>query len=186
MKFSVKAAGVVLLLVQCGIALSVAAKFALDRATRPRVWVRARQFDPEGPLRGRYLAMQVLVDGCSLVGSGVKPVYSWDRMSQPASGPHWNDWMVTLDAVNAQLVAHAVEKPSADAVQQVRMMSGEDCHASRLNSPLNYYVAEHADSSLLRAREGALWVEVTVPSSGPPRPIQLAVSDSTGWHVLKL
>lgn len=30
-----------------------------------------------------------------------------------------------------------------------------------------------------------LWVEVTVPPSGPPRPIQLAVSNEAGWQPLK-
>jgi hypothetical protein len=30
-----------------------------------------------------------------------------------------------------------------------------------------------------------LWVEVTVPPSGPPRPIQLAVSSEAGWQPLK-
>jgi hypothetical protein len=31
-----------------------------------------------------------------------------------------------------------------------------------------------------------LWAEVTVPSSGPPRPIQLALSDGKQFHVLNL
>jgi len=31
-----------------------------------------------------------------------------------------------------------------------------------------------------------LWVEVTAPVSGPPRPIQLALSDSTGFYPLHL
>jgi hypothetical protein len=30
-----------------------------------------------------------------------------------------------------------------------------------------------------------LWVEVTVPAEGPPRPIQLALSDASGFHPLK-
>jgi hypothetical protein len=30
-----------------------------------------------------------------------------------------------------------------------------------------------------------LWVEVTVPAAGPPRPIQLALSGSDGFHPLR-
>jgi hypothetical protein len=41
--------------------------------------------------------------------------------------------------------------------------------------PVAFFLPEHAvDPSVRRAGE-ELWVEVTVPKRGPPRPIQLAV-----------
>src|SRR5215470_16372770 len=36
-------------------------KLLYDRATRPHVWVRVATYDPELPIRGRYLAFNVQV-----------------------------------------------------------------------------------------------------------------------------
>jgi hypothetical protein len=40
---------------------TLGAKLLYDRATRPRVWVRVATYDPELPIRGRYLAFNVQV-----------------------------------------------------------------------------------------------------------------------------
>ena len=54
--------GLILFFVQLVLVLSVAGKYLYERQTRPRVWTRATQFDPNLPLRGRYLALQLLLD----------------------------------------------------------------------------------------------------------------------------
>ena len=59
-------AGLILALVQVVLVLSVAGKYLYERETRPRVWTRATQFDPSLPLRGRYVALQLMVDACGL------------------------------------------------------------------------------------------------------------------------
>ena len=33
-----------------------------DRATRPRVWVETAPYDPDLPIRGRYVSLQIVVD----------------------------------------------------------------------------------------------------------------------------
>ena len=53
-----------LLLIQLAIVSSVAAKYLYQRWTCPRVWTRTVAFDPELPMRGRYLSLQLIVDGC--------------------------------------------------------------------------------------------------------------------------
>ena len=62
MKFS--RASVALLVIQLVIVSSVAAKYLYQRATCPRVWTRAAAFDPQLIMRGRYLSLQLTVDGC--------------------------------------------------------------------------------------------------------------------------
>jgi hypothetical protein len=52
--------------IQCLIVSSIAAKYIFDRATRPRVWVQVALYDPNLPMRGRYLALLPVVDACSL------------------------------------------------------------------------------------------------------------------------
>lgn len=179
-------AAVTLLLIQSAIALSVAGSYAVDRITKPRVWVRAQQFDPSTPLRGRYLALQLTVDGCSLLTSGVPPSDSFDaRMGMPRTR-RIGLWPVTLSAEGGHLVVHAAANPSPDSSQSVSLWDSGDCHHAQLVRSVDFFLPEHAASPVPQSRDAALWVEVTVPSSGPPRPIQLAVSDSTGWHVLKL
>lgn len=186
MTLSGSKAAVALLLIQSAIALSVAGTYALDRVTKPRVWVRARQFDPFTPLRGRYLALQLTVDGCSLPTSGVPSSDSYDfRMGMPRT-QRIGLWPVTLHAENGHLTVNAATTPSPDNLQSVSLWNEQDCHNAQLDRSVDFYLPEHAPLPVPQSHDASLWVEVTVPSSGPPRPIQLAVSDASGWHVLKL
>src|SRR5579863_10026160 len=57
---------VALLVVQAVLVLSIAGKYVYERKTCPRVWVRAAQYDPNMPLRGRYLALRLALDACGL------------------------------------------------------------------------------------------------------------------------
>jgi hypothetical protein len=61
---------------------------------------------------------------------------------------------------------------------------GISCDDWRLNATVDFYISEHAaDPS--RTRPGQeLWIEVTVPPSGPPRPIQLALKENGTWTPL--
>jgi hypothetical protein len=52
--------GLVVAALQCLIALSLGGKLLYDRSTRPRVWVKTACWDPELPIRGRYLALQLV------------------------------------------------------------------------------------------------------------------------------
>ena len=52
--------GLIVAALQCLIALSLGGKLLYDRSTRPRVWVKTARWDPELPIRGRYLALQLV------------------------------------------------------------------------------------------------------------------------------
>jgi hypothetical protein len=52
--------GLILAACQCLIVLSLTGKLLYDRATCPRVWVKTARYDPNLPLRGRYLALTLL------------------------------------------------------------------------------------------------------------------------------
>jgi len=51
--------GLILAGVQTLMVLSVGGKMLLDRATLPRLWVRVAPYDPNVPLRGRYVSLTV-------------------------------------------------------------------------------------------------------------------------------
>jgi len=52
--------GLILAVFQCLLALSLSGKLLYDRSTCPRVWVKTAQWDPNLPIRGRYLALRLV------------------------------------------------------------------------------------------------------------------------------
>jgi hypothetical protein len=51
--------GLILAAFQCLLVLSLSGKLWYDRSTCPRVWVKTAQWDPNLPIRGRYLALRL-------------------------------------------------------------------------------------------------------------------------------
>src|SRR5712671_4716275 len=48
-------------LIQILIVSSLGAKLLYDRRTRPRAWFKTERYDPDLPIRGRYLGLQIEV-----------------------------------------------------------------------------------------------------------------------------
>jgi hypothetical protein len=174
---STRSRGIALLVIQCLLVSSIAAKYLYERVTRPRVWVRAVQYDPELPMRGRYLALSPTVDACGL------------KMSPPANSksPSWHQsHEVQLVAREGKLVAEDAEHrlPRGD-YQSVIVTDRIPCQRAAVSPGIDFFIPEHAISPFPVKHGQELWVEVTVPPSGPPRAIQLALNDNGTWRVLK-
>lgn len=168
--------GLVLLFVQLLLVLSVAGKYLYERQTRPRVWTRAIQFDPALPLRGRYLALTLVLDACGL------PRETPRRFPQYYGGPSSWRWDVSLTAVNGNLLP----KVDPHSRQTVTLPDGKPCNRATLNSQEMLFIPESAQLPFPLKPGQDLWVEVTLPASGPPRPLQIALSSGEGFHPLKL
>ena len=54
--------GIVLGALQCALVLSLTGKLLFDRATCPRIWVKTMRYDPNLPIRGRYLSLLLVPD----------------------------------------------------------------------------------------------------------------------------
>jgi hypothetical protein len=54
--------GIILGALQCALVLSLTGKLLYDRATCPRVWVKTMRYDPNLPIRGRYLSLLLAPD----------------------------------------------------------------------------------------------------------------------------
>ena len=140
---------------------TLGAKLLYDRATRPRVWIRVATYDPELPIRGRYLAfnLQVPMEGFSVrenASSYTNP-FSPDRCD--------------LKLRNGVLTA--VANPDGEFWVNTRVIDRQQ--VALVNSQSLYFISEHAEFSWPQARSGEeLWIEATIPRSGPPRPIRLA------------
>ena len=193
-RLSLAPASIALLVIQLALVSSVAATYAWQRHEYPRVWTRAYGFDPESPLRGRYLSLQVGVDGCSsTLPSAKQALFPRDYNGAIKPGPYAVRPTERIE-FRAQLKA---EKDTLDAVyisdedtqrlgQRVTATQGEPCSRMRLTQPVNFYIPDNARSVLPLAPGQELWIEVTVPPQGPPRPLRLAIKDNSSWKPLDL
>jgi hypothetical protein len=186
------AASVALLLIQLGLVSSIAAKYAYQRWTCPRVWTRTIAIDPESPMRGRYLSLQVTVDGCrSTLPSAKQAAFprnidgTVNQLPYAIASPQPVQFPAELTVQGGKLVA--IRIPTSDGSAKGRPVlafPGSPCAAMRLADPVNFYIAEHAISPLPLKRDAELWIEVTIPPQGPPRPLQLALKQDGTWKPL--
>ncbi|HEY1985028.1 MAG TPA: hypothetical protein VGG85_06450 [Terracidiphilus sp.] len=178
-----------LLVIQLALVSSVAAKYLYQRQSCPQVWTRAVAFDPVSPMRGRYLSLQLVVDGCqSTLPSAKQAAFGRNvdgsanqspfavAAGQPVSFP------AKLAVNNNRLIA--VRIPATDGPPKGEIVSafpGQRCDAMRLADLVNFYIAEHAASPLPLKPGTELWIEITIPAHGPPRPLQLALKQGRAW-----
>jgi hypothetical protein len=160
--------GLAVALIHLLIVGSLGAKLLYDRATRPRVWVRTGQVDPDLPIRGRYFTLSVEVSRSS-------------APSEAPPRPSYGGENVELAVENGKLTARQSARRTGMYV--MRRSARPDDDSFILSSALVFFIPEHAASPhLLRGDE--LWAEVTVPRNGPPRPIQLAIKRGDQWMPL--
>jgi uncharacterized membrane-anchored protein len=184
---------IILLVIQLALVSSIAGKYFYQRSTCPRAWTRAAAYDPNMVMRGRYLSLRLTVDGCqSTLPSALRATFprNADGTTKP-TGFTVNDeqypitFRANLKVEKSKLLA--IRIPEADLRSKgvnVTAMPGSPCDALRLQQPVDFYIAEHAaDPTALRQGE-ELWIEVTVPPKGPPRPLQLALKDNGAWKPL--
>jgi hypothetical protein len=147
--------------VQVLLVASVGAKFVYDRSHYPRVWVETAPYDPDLPIRGRYVRIAVLVDAHRTPAT----------RASPARPEGLGMFRARLKVADGRLVA--VED---DAGQH--WVSNARCGEAqcwRLAEALAYFIPEHVEDPARRPAGETLWVEVTVPPEGPPRPIRLGI-----------
>ena len=149
---------------QAGLALAAAhmalvgtlgAKLLADRAGLPRGWARTLPFDPDLPIRGRYVRLRLEVP----LGNA------------PEAGTGWDYRTVRLDVADGRLVGTLDDR----APTRVRIDSAAGGPRASLAEPVAYFIPEHVPDPSVRPAGEELWAEVTVPRRGPPRPIRLGV-----------
>ena len=181
---------VALLIIQLAIVSSIAAKYLYQRWTCPRVWTHTVAIDPELPMRGRYLSLQLVVDGCqSTLPSAKAATFPRDINGAAVRGRFGlrasTTFRADLKIENNRLLAIRIQDDRNGTLgQEVSVMPGTTCDAMRLDMPVDFYLAEHAQSPLPLKPGQELWIESTIPPKGPPRPTQLALKDNSAWKPL--
>ena len=187
--------GIVLLVVQCVLVLSTAGKYVWERHTRPAVWVRVELFDRNGlqvvdrDPDDRYVEVQLLADACGLPAR-THEEESDINLAEEQRGiykrhPVRRDQVRTI-ARDGKLMVVDAESPAVHDRQQMYWDLRKPCTEARLLEIVKFYVPS-AEAMPTQLKPGdSLWALVTVPKQGPPRPIELAVSDATGFHPLDM
>jgi hypothetical protein len=160
-------AGLTVAIVHVALAASLGAKLLYDRAALPRVWVRAIPYDPDLPLRGRYVSLQVVVQASATSAEPPRP-----GLMQPAK------LRVEGDTLIAEADPDAHGSDASDV--HLRGISRGAETLTVLAEPVAYFIPEHVADPSRRPPGEQLWVEATIPSSGPPRPIRLGVKKGDG------
>lgn len=164
--------GLIIALVHICIVSSLGAKLLYDRTVRPRVWVLTTPYDPELPIRGRYVSLQLVVEP-----RGVKEIVT-------TPGPKWlPPQAVILRVENNRLVALPDDDPNkigSPEAAHVRFIKRQEHKIAVLEQPVAFFIPEHVPDPSRRNPGEELWVEVTIPRKGPPRPIQLGVKKGDG------
>ena len=182
-RMTLRAKGVAVLVVQLVLVLSIAAKYAWERHACPRVWTRATQYDPEQPIRGRYIALSLHASACGLPPG--KDGRYFPRRFFPTHGEE-RGWTVLPAAHDGKLAPVVADEMKPGETETLTLGSDLPCEFATLSGETDFFIPEHAKTPFPLGVGEELWAEVTVPPSGPPRPVRLAVSDGKNFRVLDL
>lgn len=161
--------GIIIAVVQVGLVGSLGAKLLYDRSTLPRVWVQTVPFDPDLPIRGRYVRLQLIV-----AARGIPATDTPDK--------NYNRYPVELKVENGRLTAEVKteERRRSGNNRYVRQTMAGSENVAVLDEPVAFFIPEHIPDPSRRQAGEKLWVETTIPEKGPPRPIRLGVSSNDG------
>jgi hypothetical protein len=144
--------------VQLLLLASVGGKFLYDRANYPRLWVETAPYDPYLPIRGRYVSIALVV-----------PAARVERAEAPKDGAAM--FNARLEVRGDRLFA--VEDPEGRHWVTSGRCADRNCW--QLATPVAYFSPEHGADPSRRPEGETLWVEVTLPPTGAPRPLRLGV-----------
>ena len=169
--------GIILTILQLALVASLGAKYSVDRARFPRVWTQTAAYDPDLPIRGRYLSVRLRVNADRVFAGSEVPIGNQVNF--------WNDQRdVYLRAEDGHLVALPAPRPTGLRVTRWKTRNGDV--VAGITEPVDYFLPEHATDPSRRQPGEELWIEVTVPKKGPPRPIRLAVKRGDAFTPLEI
>lgn len=167
--------GLLLGALQLLLVLSLGAKLLYDRVTRPRVWVLCEVFDPNLPIRGRYLSEQL-----RFPAEGFP--YKETNLPYPGESYMNRQWAY-LEVRDGQLIA---KQEGSGPGEWIFLHKNRDGTVIAIGEePVLVFVPDRANIPNLKAGQ-EMWVEVTVPAKGPPRPIRIGIKKDGVLTPLKL
>ena len=133
--------GLILLAVQVVLVLALLGSTSTNGRFTRRVWVRTSQVDPSLPLRGRYLALSLAVDACSLPKDKAQVAQGYQ-----GSPGYWR-WRVRPEASAGKLVPTlAGDTSRPEDTQDLTLWQNQTCDRATLSDLADYFVGDQAKS----------------------------------------
>lgn len=153
--------GLLIAVIQVALVAAVAAKLYYDRATLPRARIESAGVDPDLPIRGRYISLNLMFppapESAAVRG---EDGHAFGRVEVRDGRA-----LVVIESAVAPTRRgtglHFIER-TTDA--GLRWM---------LVEPVAFFLPEHVPDPTLDVAPGELWVEATLPPRSAPRPIRL-------------
>jgi len=164
--------GIIVALIQVLIVCSLGAKLLYDRRTRPQAWFLTARYDPNLPIRGRYLGLQIQVDDPRSPDEIQKKFGQMQSVSPNAFGQECGSIVLRGGTPTA-----ALEDGTGWDCENLSFVRSNAVGGTRLrlSEPLLYFIPDTAKDPTGLPRGDELWVLATIPRKGPPRPIALGV-----------
>jgi hypothetical protein len=182
--------GVVVALIQVLIVCSLGAKLLYDRRTRPQAWFLTQRYDPNLPIRGRYLSLQV----------EVKDPRSAEEVQQKFATEiqiYKNQRYATFYGFGQECGSIVLRdgSPVAEFDDSLsygcdnlsfQRWNGNGQTVLRVMEPVLFFISDTAKDPTGLPRGDELWVLATIPRKGPPRPIALGIKRAGETNIQRL
>ncbi len=171
-------------LIQVLIVCSLGAKLLYDRRTRPRAWFKTERYDPNLPIRGRYVSMLIEVNDSrspeeveKRFGTEIQAIENRNAQYRYRGIDDFGrecGLIAMRDGVPVAEFDQTTAIWNCDNLTFVRRRTGSE-NSLRLTEPSLFFIPDTAkDPTHLNPGE-ELWVLATIPRKGPPRPLALGV-----------
>ncbi len=177
---------VVVALIQIALVSSLGAKLLYDRHSRPCTWFRAVPYDPNLPIRGRYVRLQIQVNDPRsreelermLAGTTANELSPAKGIRNTRFG--WECGSIEVrDGISTAVFDRS---PSSSAIYDCSKLSffrrktGDEITLA-LSVPVLFFIPDTARDPTRLATGEELWVLATIPRKGPPRPVALGIKN---------
>lgn len=147
--------------IQVALMAGVAARLYYDRATLPRAWIESAGVDPDLPIRGRYVALNLMFPPAP------------ESAAMPGEDGHAFGRVEVRDGRALAVIESPGAPTQRGAVQYFIERPTDDGPRWMLVEPVAFFLPEHVPDPTLGVAPGELWVEATLPPRSAPRPIRL-------------
>jgi hypothetical protein len=155
--------GAVIALVQVALVAAVGGKLLYDRVVLPRAWIETAGVDPDLPIRGRYVSLNLVLPAVEEASVDAEATLAFGR--------------IELRDGRAVAILAGGAAPAPDAEHPLQFVRNVGMAGARWQTlvPVAFFLPEHVRDPTLDRRPGELWVEATLPRRGAPRPLRLGV-----------
>jgi hypothetical protein len=163
--------------VQILIVASLGAKLLYDRRTRPQAWFLTQRYDPNLPIRGRYLSLQLEVND-PRTPEEVQQKFSNElqQHNQYRLAYGYGRECGSVEVRDGKPVAIFDNTPAYNCENlSFERWPRANQTVLRIVEPVLFFIPDTANDPRIHRGGEELWVLATIPGKGRPRPIALGM-----------